>query len=142
MGRKATSQILIALALTGGSLSAARVATASNWVPSLTSGGPGEAQAEAQPPAPVGVSATCPGGKTIHVTWNAVTHADRYSIFRSTNGGAYSLTASAITGTSWASGTLSNGTYTYEVSASIGTNWVSPRSGATAPLTITGNNCA
>jgi len=137
---------LLLLAVVTGCLASAAIASASTWVPTLASASHGEANAQAQPSAPTGVSAACtsPTLKTIKVTWSAVTHATSYSIYKSTTSATsgYSLAASGVTGTAWTSATLSNATYWFEVGVSIGTNWVSPNSTATASHTISISGCA
>jgi hypothetical protein len=129
----------------GGVLFMPGVATASNWANPLNQGSHGEGHTQALPAAPSGVSAACTSltGKTIKVTWNAVTHASGYSIYQSTVSASsgYGLVASGITGTSWTSGTLSNATYWFEVAAKIGTNWASPNSTATGSHIIATAGC-
>lgn len=115
-------------------------AWAGNWAVPLALGSVGEAKAQGLPSVPTGATAVCTSlvGTTIKVTWNTVTLATGYSIYesRTSASSGYSVVASAVTGTSWTSLSLSTGTYWFEVAASIGTNWVGPTSAATAGHTI------
>lgn len=106
----------------------------------------GEATAAAAPSAPTGVTATCttPTGKTVDVTWTAVTHASTYKLWESTTSSTsgFTVIATGVTGTAWISGALAAGKYWFEVSALVGTNWTSPNSSASAKRTITATTCA
>jgi hypothetical protein len=89
--------------------------------------------------APTGAKATCTSlvSLTVHVTWNAVTHATIYRVWRSTSKTTgYSVVASGITATSWTSSGLSAGTFYFEVSATTGTHWAGPNSVASNSITI------
>ena len=62
--------------------------------------------------APTGAKATCTSlvSLTVHVAWNAVTHASTYRVWRSTSKTTgYSVVASGVTATSWTSSGLSAG---------------------------------
>jgi hypothetical protein len=115
-------------------------AAATSWSVTLHSSSAGEGHAQALPAAPASPSAACTssGGKTITVSWSAVTHAATYSVYDSTTSatGTFSLVASGVTTTSWTSGALATGNYWFEVTATIGTNWAGARSSATGESTI------
>jgi hypothetical protein len=120
------------------SLSVAGVAYASTWTVTLHASSHGEAQAQAAPAAPTGVTATCvspASKKEVSVTWGAVSHASEFEVLQSFNGGSYGATTT-LTGTAWTSGALATGTYKYEVETQIGTNWASSPSSASATRTI------
>ncbi|HEY5246060.1 MAG TPA: hypothetical protein VIJ60_10365 [Acidimicrobiales bacterium] len=89
--------------------------------------------------APTGAKATCTSlvSLTVHVAWNAVTHASTYRVWRSTSKTTgYSVVASGVTATSWTSSGLSAGTFYFEVSATTGTHWAGPNSVASNSITI------
>jgi hypothetical protein len=140
-----TPQILAAALLTGCVLAGPRVALATSWTPLVNPGSRGQAQAQALPAAPTGVGAACtsPTGKTIRVTWAAVTRATSYSIYKSTTSATtgYTLAASGVTTTTWTSGTLANATYWFEVTAYTGTNWISANSAASPSHKIATTGC-
>ena len=120
-------------------------AAGSNWTLALHTGSNGEAQAKPGPSAPSGVSDLCvsSSGRTVTVSWNAVTDASSYTIYKATTlAGTYSSTGTAAT-TSWTSGTLTAGNYYFKVAASVGTNWASAESAATGETTIatSGTEC-
>lgn len=121
-------------------------ASASNWVNGLGVGSKGQAQARDLPSTPTGVSAACtsPLGKTIQVTWDAVSTATTYTVYRSTTSATagFTVAASGVTATSWTSGTLSNGTYWFQVAAYIGSNWKSPNSPAPASRRVSVTGCS
>jgi hypothetical protein len=123
----------------------AGTAWASKWVVALATGSKGEAHAQAAPVAPTGVGAVCTSssGKTIKVTWSAVTHATSYLIYESTTSASsgFTLVASGVTGTSWTSATLSSANYWFEVAAAIGTNWLGAKSASTGESTISSSGC-
>jgi len=142
-------RIVLVVVLSGGLLvGATGTAWASKWVVGLASGSKGEAKTQAAPAAPTGVVTACTSasGKTIKVTWSAVTHAASYSIYESTSTtstpGSFNLVASNATGTSWTSATLSSSNnYWFEVAAAIGTNWLGAKSSSTSESTISSSGC-
>ncbi len=119
-------------------------ALAAGWTIALRSGSTGEARSSSLPAAPTGVSSACGTGKTVKVSWTAVTHASTYTVYQSTTSASsgYSAAATGVTGTSWTSGTLSAATYWFEVSATVGTKWASPNSTATASRVISSSSCS
>ncbi len=134
---------LAVLALLGALAIAPAVDAATNWLVHVASSSAGEAQAQALPVAPTGVTATCsvpPVNKTVKVAFGAVTHATTYSIYDATTSatGSYTLLASGVTATPWTSGTLTSGHYWFKVAAVFGTNWTGTQSAASAERTITG----
>lgn len=122
-------------------------AWAGNWSVALRTGSSAEAQSNTGPAAPGSPSATCVSstGKSIKVTWAAVTNASTYTVYDSTTSatGTYSAVATGVTTTTWTSGTLATGNYWFEVTAFQGTNWQSAKSAATAETTISsiGTTC-
>jgi hypothetical protein len=118
-------------------------ASASSWTVAAKTGSTGESRAQAGPAAPTGVSDTCVSSseREVTVTWNAVTDASNYSVFKSTTlTGSYLSAATKVTGTSWTSGTLAAGTVYFKVEALVGTNWVSAESTATGETTLSTSN--
>jgi|GEM_PF-1156495 len=121
---------------------------ATSWSVGLAASSKGEAQAQALPAAPTGVSAACADpttSKTITITWSAVTHASAYAVYKATSTtstpGSYSSVETGLTTTSWTTGTLTAGdNYWFKVVADIGTNWASAQSSATAESTINSSN--
>src|SRR5258708_406840 len=98
MRTRSSSHLLLLVVIVGVLLwSSADVASASSWVPTIAAGSTGEAHAQAQPSAPTGVSAVCTSsaGKTIKVTWSAVSHATSYSIYKSTTSASSGFTPTA-----------------------------------------------
>jgi fibronectin type 3 domain-containing protein len=72
------------------------------------------------PPAPTGVTATAASSSRINVSWNAVSGAGSYRIFRSTDGGATYTLLVTTTKTSYPNtGLTHNTTYFYEVGATV-----------------------
>jgi hypothetical protein len=129
-------------------LASALPAAGSNWAISLAAGAKAEAQAQGAPAAPTGISDVCvsPSGRTVTVSWNAVTDASTYSIFKSTttSAGTYTSAATGVTTASWTSGTLTAGNYWFKVEAYVGTKWVSAQSAATpseTTIATTGTEC-
>jgi len=115
-------------------------ASASSWTVAAKTASTGEARAQA---GPTGVSDTCVSSseREVTVTWNAVTDASNYSVFKSTTlTGSYLSAAAKVTGTSWTSGTLAAGTVYFKVEALVGTNWVSAESTATGETTLSTSN--
>src|SRR5258708_18373983 len=70
------------------------------------------------PPPPTGLTATA-GNAQVSLAWNASSGAASYNLYRSVNGGAYTLlNTSPITTTSYTDSGLTNGTpYCYEATA-------------------------
>ncbi|MGO9581428.1 MAG: hypothetical protein ACLP36_01325 [Acidimicrobiales bacterium] len=135
---------LSAAVLVTAMLLSAVPASASSWTVALRAASAGEAQTQAAPAAPTGVSDACVSSsvREVIVTWNAVTDASSYSIFKSTttSAGSYSSTATGVTGTSWTSGTLAAGNVYFKVEAYVGTKWVSAESAATGETTLSTSN--
>ncbi|MBN2785582.1 MAG: carbohydrate-binding protein [Pontiellaceae bacterium] len=75
------------------------------------------------PGTPGGLVATAVSGSRIDLSWSASSGATRYNVYRSsTSGGAYTLIAASVTGTSYSDSGLADGmTYYYAVSAVNGT---------------------
>src|SRR5207245_697305 len=72
----------------------------------------------AAPAAPAGLTAT-PGNAQVALSWNSVTGAATYSVYRSTSSGGETLLQAGLTSTTFTNTSLSNGTtYFYEVTAS------------------------
>jgi fibronectin type 3 domain-containing protein len=72
-------------------------------------------QSNALPPAPIGLTAIG-GDAQVFLSWNAVTAAISYNLYRSTASGEETLYQTGITGTSVTDNTVTNGTeYFYEV---------------------------
>lgn len=120
---------------------------ATNWVVHLAAASSGQAQAQALPAAPSGVTAACNAPtttKVIKVTWSAVAHATNYAVYQATSTtstpGTYTK-VTTVTTTSYTSGTLTAGTnYWYKVATDIGTNWAGAQSSATGESTINSAN--
>ena len=120
---------------------------ATTWVVHAAAGSSGEAQAQALPAAPGGVSASCAApstAKTIKVSWSAVTHATNYAIYQATSTtatpGTYTK-VTTVTTTSYTTATLSTATnYWYKVATDVGTNWAGAQSAATLESTINSAN--
>jgi hypothetical protein len=131
--------------LTFSLLAGTGMASATSWTDALASSSKAQAQAQVLPSAPAGVSAACTSssGKTIKVTWSAVTHASSYSVYKSTTSSSsgFSVTATGVVGVSWTSGTLSNATYWFQMAADIGTNWLGANSASTASHIISTAGC-
>jgi fibronectin type 3 domain-containing protein len=71
----------------------------------------------AAPAAPTGFAAD-PGDANVTLSWNAVSGANSYKIYRGTVSGTETLVQSGVTGTTFADAGLTNGTtYYYQVSA-------------------------
>lgn len=68
------------------------------------------------PPAPTGVNAIATSGTQVQVTWNAVTGATSYEIYRRGPGGSFSLRGTSLT-TSFNDTASSNTAYLYRVRA-------------------------
>ncbi|MGA3353012.1 MAG: hypothetical protein ABSD85_07485 [Acidimicrobiales bacterium] len=124
-----------------------RPAAAANWAVPIKTGSSGEAQAQAAPSAPGGVSAACvsPSEREVLVSWNAVANASTYTVYKSTttSTGTCSSTATGVTTTSWASGTLAAGNVYFKVAAYVGTKWVGVESSPAGETTFTttGTEC-
>jgi hypothetical protein len=138
--------VLLALSVAIFMCSSATVAgAASNWLVHSAAVSAGEAQAQALPAAPAGVTASCAApttAKTIKVTWSAVTHATNYSVYDSTTSatGTYTLVASGVT-SPWTSAALTTGTnYWFEVVTNFGSHWTGAKSAATGESTINASN--
>jgi hypothetical protein len=129
------SAAIVAAAL----LISAAPASASNWVPVLKTGSSGEAQAQAAPAAPGGVSAACvsSSGKTVTISWSAVAHAASYTVWEATSSsGPYTAAKQNLAATSWTTGTLTVGNYWFEVTDYLGSKWQSGYSAPTVEITI------
>jgi hypothetical protein len=139
--------LLLAALLSTVLLISSGAAFASSWTLTLQAGSAAEAQAQAAPLAPTGVSAACVSSteREVKVTWGAVAHTSSYTVYDSTTSSSsgYASVATGQTGTSWTSGTLSAGNYWFKVAAYVGTKWVSANSAATAETTIktSGTEC-
>jgi hypothetical protein len=124
---------------------ASGVAGASSWAVALSAGSGGHTHAQAAPPAPAGMTATCTSfaQTTVLVSWSAVTHATTYTIYQSTTSSttAFSSAAAGVVGTSWTSPSLSTGTYWFKVAAYEGNFWASATSAASAQRTIAALLC-
>jgi hypothetical protein len=134
----ATSGLVGALA--GGQVPEATAA--SSWGVSVAAGSSGLGRAGALT-APTGVVATCAGGRTVTVTWDAVPEAASFTIERSITSATsgFTDTATGQTGTSWTSGSLANGsTYWFRVRAVRGL-WTAT-SASSQGRTITGGACS
>jgi cellulose 1,4-beta-cellobiosidase len=134
-----SAAILVAVLLISGA-----PASASNWALSIKTASTAEAQTQAAPPVPTGVSAACvsPTQQKVTVTWSAVAHAATYTIYKSaTLAGSYSSTATGVTTTTWTSGVLATGNDYFKVAAYVGTKWVGAESAATGESTISGSGC-
>lgn len=122
-------------------------AAASNWVVPLASSSRAQAQAQPIPGPPTALTPSCVSstGTTVKLTWNAVTLATTYTIYRSSTSSTsgFSATASGVTGTAWTSSTLSAATYWWRISVTTGTNWTSAQSASTTSTTIrtSGTKC-
>lgn len=107
---------------------------ASAWsVNASTRTGQGQAQVLSPPASVTGTCTNANTARTVTVTWASVPHAT-YTIYQSTTSATsgFTVAASAVTGTTWTSGTLSSGsTYWYEVAAVLSTTWQSAPSTAT-----------
>lgn len=126
------------------SLSVAGVAYASTWTVALHAGSHAEAQAQAAPVAPTGVTATCvapASKKEVSVTWGAVSHASEFEVLQSLNGAGYA-SVTTLTASAWTSSALATGTYSYEVETQIGTNWASSPSSPSATRSISKTACS
>ena len=138
---------LPAVATLAAMMLAAIPAAASSWTTALNAGSRAEAQAQAAPSVPTGVSDSCvsPSERLVTVTWSPVAEATTYTVYRSTttSTGSYTSSATGVTTTSWTSGTLTAGNYWYKVAAYVGTKWLSAQSAATGETTIstTGTEC-
>jgi hypothetical protein len=139
VGSRSLRLLILPAALVLGALQIGVGSAATNWKPNLAASSSGEAQSQGPPGAPV-ASAACTSstGKTISVSWSAVSKATSYSVYQSTTSGTagYSLAASGVSGTTWTSASLSAGNYWYEVAAIIGSNWAGSQSSATGETTI------
>jgi hypothetical protein len=71
---------------------------------------------ETAPAAPTGVSATATASTQVQVTWNAVTGATSYQVYRRNPGGAFTLRGTSLT-TSFTDTTSSGTAYLYRVRA-------------------------
>jgi hypothetical protein len=110
------------------------------WPVAIATGSSGESASQPAPIAPATVTANCVGllsGK-ITVSWSAVAHADRYTVYVSNTGspGTFTVAASNVASSPWTSPVLGLATYWFEVSAGIGSNWAGPNSAAAGPLLI------
>jgi hypothetical protein len=115
-------------------------AWASTWAINVTSASQvAEAKAQAQPAAPVSVSASCVALQTkVTVAWGGVTAATSYSVYESNTSSStgFALAASGLTTTSWTSTSLTAGSYWFTVVAYQGSNWASAMSLPAGPRTI------
>jgi hypothetical protein len=135
-----TTRLVAVIALAVLSLSVADVAYASTWTVQLRTGSSTEAQAQALPATPAGVTAACAtpaSNKQITVAWSAPAGpATDFVVLQSYNGGTYG-SVSTLSGTTWTSGAgLAAGTYAYEVETQLGSNWASGASSPSGTLTI------
>ncbi|HJZ91222.1 MAG TPA: glycoside hydrolase family 44 protein, partial [Gemmataceae bacterium] len=72
---------------------------------------------QAPPAAPTGLTAS-PGDAKVTLTWNTVTGATSYNVYRGTASGSETLVKSGLTGATYADAGLTNGTtYFYKVTA-------------------------
>jgi fibronectin type 3 domain-containing protein len=70
------------------------------------------------PDVPTNVQATLSGVKQITVTWDAALNAQSYRVYRSVNGGTYSVHVTQISGTTFVDNSVSyNSSYTYRISS-------------------------
>jgi hypothetical protein len=81
-------------------------------------------------------------GKTVIVSWSAVTHAT-YTIYQSTTSATAGFTVAKAGNatTSWTSAALANGTYWFQVAAVVGNNWKSANSAAPGSHVIKNSGC-
>ena len=113
-------------------------AASTKWTVTVKSGSTGEAKSSFL--APAGATGTCvsPSEKLITVTWTALAHATSFTVYDSTTSSTtgFTVVASSVSGTSWASGSLGAGTYWFQVTAHV-SNWTSANSGSSSPRVIT-----
>jgi hypothetical protein len=79
-------------------------------------GCPDDQPGETAPAAPTGVNAIATSSTQVHVTWNAVTGATSYEIYRRDPGGSFALRNTSLT-TSYNDTTSANTAYLYRVRA-------------------------
>lgn len=131
---------MFALVMTG-------VARASTWATTVQASSSGQAQTQSVPGAPSSVALTCLSSslKQAKLTWNAVSRATSYSIYRSATSSSigFTLTASGVATTTWTSSSLSSGRYWFRVAAVIGTNWQGSTTTASGSVVISSStpNC-
>lgn len=134
------------LPLAVGLAIAAANASGAAWTVDIAASSRGQASSGPAPATPTGATSACTSAisTTVKVSWNAVSTATSYTIWKSATSATsgYSVAATGVTGTSWTSGSLAVGTYWFQVSSAIGTNWTSGNSSATAQRTILVAACA
>ena len=103
---------------TAGFTCTANEVTASNVGGESSKSSEVSATPQAPPSAPTGLAATA-GNAQVSLTWNSVSGATSYSVYRSTTSGAETLVQSGLTVTTYTDTGRTNGTtYFYEVTAS------------------------
>lgn len=118
----------------GALLVGASAGASVHWTLGLSSASAAQSKMGSKPAAPGGVTAACVSSSAdeVVVSWNAVSHATGYKVYKSKTSGSYASAGSATTH-SWTSGALTSGSYTFKVTTSVGAHWTSTKSSATSP---------